>query len=257
MTPKLQPTVGSADCRRNSGFTMNSEKYPRSSIEDDFNYGTNVATASVQIRMDFLRKVYTLLSLQIVLTTATSALFMYSETLKEFVHSSPAMVLVPALGSLVLLVALAVYRHQHPVNLYLLLVFTLMEAVSVATAVTFYDYATVLQSLFLTCAVFAGLTAYTFQSKRDFSRMGAGLFSCLWILIIVGFMRIFFNNDSLELVIAGFGAFVFCGFIIYDTHLLMKQLSPEEHILASINLYLDIVNLFLHILRVLDSMKKH
>lgn len=37
----------------------------------------------------------------------------------------------------------------------------------------------------------------------------------------------------------------------------MKQLSPEEHILASINLYLDIVNLFLHILRVLDSMKKH
>lgn len=39
--------------------------------------------------------------------------------------------------------------------------------------------------------------------------------------------------------------------------MLMKQLSPEEHILASINLYLDIVNLFLHILRVLDSMKKH
>lgn len=37
----------------------------------------------------------------------------------------------------------------------------------------------------------------------------------------------------------------------------MKQLSPEEHILASINLYLDIVNLFLHILRLLDSMKKH
>uniref|UniRef100_A0AAQ5YU74 Transmembrane BAX inhibitor motif containing 4 n=1 Tax=Amphiprion ocellaris TaxID=80972 RepID=A0AAQ5YU74_AMPOC len=235
---------------------MSSEKYPKSSIEDDFNYGTNVATASVQIRMDFLRKVYTLLSLQIILTTATSALFMFSQNIKDFVHGSPAVVLVSALLSLVLLLALAIYRHQHPVNLYLLLVFTVLTFLHLST-VTFYEYSTVLQALFLTCAVFTGLTIYTFQSKRDFSKMGAGLFACLWILIIASFMRFFFNSDSTELVLAGAGALVFCGFIIYDTNLLMKQLSPEEHILASINLYLDIVNLFLHILRVLDSMKKH
>ncbi|XP_077400656.1 protein lifeguard 4 [Vanacampus margaritifer] len=236
---------------------MSSENYPRSSIEDDFNYGTNVASASVHIRMAFLRKVYTLLSLQILLTTGTSALFMFSQTIKDFVHASPAVVLGSALGSLVLLLALAVYRHKHPVNLYLLLVFTLLEAISVATALTFYEYSTVLQALFLTCAVFAGLTAYTFQSKRDFTKLGAALFSCLWILLIASVMRVFFNSDSTELLFAGTGALVFCGFIIYDTHMLMKQLSPEEHILASINLYLDIVNLFLHILRILDSMKKH
>ncbi|XP_071773366.1 protein lifeguard 4 [Centroberyx gerrardi] len=236
---------------------MSSEKYPRSSIEDDFNYGTNVATASVQIRMDFLRKVYSLLSLQIILTTATSALFMFSHTIRDFVHASPAVVLVSALGSLALLLALAIYRHQHPVNLYLLVTFTLLEAISVATALTFYEYSTILQAFFLTCAVFVGLTAYTFQSKRDFSKLGAGLFACLWILIIASFMRIFFNSDTTELVLAGAGALVFCGFIIYDTHLLMHQLSPEEHVLASINLYLDIVNLFLHLLRLLDSMKKN
>lgn len=236
---------------------MSSENYPRSSIEDDFNYGTNVATASVQIRMDFLRKVYSILSLQIILTTATSALFMLSSTIREFVHNSPAVVLVSAVGSLVLLLVLALYRHQHPLNLYLLALFTLLEAVSVATALTFYEYSTVLQALFLTCAVFIGLTVYTFQSKRDFSKLGAGLFACLWILVIAGFMRFFFSSDSVELVLAGSGALVFCGFIIYDTNVLMKQLSPEEHVLASINLYLDVVNLFLHILRLLDALKKH
>lgn len=236
---------------------MSSDKYPRSSIEDDFNYGTNVASASVQIRMDFLRKVYSLLSLQLVLTTAMSGLFMFCQPLKEFVHGSPALVLASAIGSLVLLLALFVYRHQHPLNLYLLLTFTLLEAVSVATTVTFYDYGTVLQALLLTCAVFAGLTAFTFQSKRDFSKLGAGLFSCLLILIVTSFFRLFFQSDTTELLFAGAGAFLFCGFIIYDTFLLMKQLSPEEHILASINLYLDIINLFLHILRVLNSLKKH
>ncbi|XDV24892.1 hypothetical protein PO909_028922 [Leuciscus waleckii] len=218
---------------------MNQEKYPRSSIEDDFNYGTNVATASVHIRMDFLRKVYTILSLQIIITTAVSALFMLCNPIKTFVHESPALVLISAIGSLILLLALAVYRHQHPVNLYLLFGFTLLESLSVATAVSFYEYTIVL------------------QSKRDFSKLGASLFAGLWILIIASFMRLFFYNDTMELVFAGAGALLFCGFIIFDTHLLMHKLSPEEHVLASINLYLDIVNLFLYILRILDSMKKH
>ncbi|XP_062852001.1 protein lifeguard 4 [Trichomycterus rosablanca] len=236
---------------------MNQEKYPRSSIEDDFNYGTNVATASVHIRMDFLRKVYTILSIQIFLTTAVSAIFMFCEPIKNFLHSSPTLVLLSAIGSLGMIFALVIYRHQHPINLYLLLGFTLLEAVSVGTAVTFYEYSIVLQAFILTSAVFAGLTAYTFQSKRDFSKLGAGLFAGLWILIIASFMRLFFQNDTMELVFAGAGALLFCGFIIYDTHVLMHKLSPEEHVLASINLYLDIVNLFLHILRILNSMKKN
>uniref|UniRef100_A0A674A6T2 Transmembrane BAX inhibitor motif containing 4 n=1 Tax=Salmo trutta TaxID=8032 RepID=A0A674A6T2_SALTR len=175
----------------------------------------------------------------------------------QMCNSIISVVLVSAIGSLVLIIALAFYRHQHPINLYLLAAFTLLESVSVATAVTFYEYSIVLQAFFLTAAVFLGLTAYTFQSKRDFSKLGAGLFSGLWILIIAGFMKLFFQNDTVELVFAGAGALLFCGFIIYDTHLLMHQLSPEEHVLASINLYLDIVNLFLHILRMLDSMKKN
>lgn len=79
---------------------------------------------------------------------------------------------------------------------------------------------------------------------------------CMWLLLHSP-SQLFFNNDTVELVYAGAGALLFCAFIIYDTHLLMHQLSPEEHVLASINLYLDIVNLFLHILRILDSMKKH
>ena len=48
------------------------------------------------------------------------------------------------------------------------------------------------------------------------------------------------------------GALVFSLFIIYDTHMIMRKLSPEEYIFAAINLYLDIINLFLHILRMMS-----
>ncbi|XP_067906577.1 protein lifeguard 4 [Heterodontus francisci] len=232
------------------------DSYPRSSIEDDFNYGSNVASASLHIRMGFLRKVYSILSVQIILTTVTSAVFMYSDAIKDVVHASPVLVLVACLGSLGLIIALAIYRHQYPINLYLLFAFTLLEACTVATAVTFYDYSVVLQAFVLTTAVFIALTLYTFQSKRDFSKYGAGLFACLWILILAGFLRVFFSSDTVEVVFASAGALLFCGFIIYDTHVLMHKLSPEEYVLASISLYLDVINLFLHILRILQSLNK-
>ncbi|XP_033017888.1 protein lifeguard 4 [Lacerta agilis] len=230
--------------------------YPRTSIEDDFNYGTNVASASVHIRMAFLRKVYSILSVQIFLTTVTSAVFLYSETIRTFVHESPAVLLVSVLGSLVVIVALTLYRHQHPLNLYLLFGFTLLEALTVAITVTFYEVSVVLQAFILTTAVFLALTVYTLQSKRDFSKVGAGLFACLWILFLSSFLKLFFYSEVFEVVLAGGGALLFCGFIIYDTHLLMHKLSPEEYILASINLYLDIINLFLHLLRLLEAFNK-
>ncbi|XP_077121298.1 protein lifeguard 4 [Ranitomeya variabilis] len=232
------------------------DRYPRSSIEDDFNYGTSVASASVQIRMDFLRKVYTILTVQVLLTTVSAGIFLYFEAVRSFVHESPGLLLISALGSLGTIIALTIYRHQHPVNLYLLFAFTLLEAITVGIAVTFYDVAVVLQAFILTTAVFFGLTAFTFQSKRDFSKLGAGLFAGLWILVIAGFLRLFFYSETIELVMAAGGALLFCGFIIYDTHVLMHKLSPEEHILAAINLYLDIINLFLHLLRLLQALNK-
>ncbi|NWZ53373.1 LFG4 protein, partial [Haliaeetus albicilla] len=231
--------------------------YPRSSIEDDFNYGSNVASASVHIRMAFLRKVYSILSIQVLLTTVTSAIFLYSTGVQAFVHERPALLLISAFGSLAIIVALTIYRHQHPVNLYLLFGFcSLNDSLLFLLVVSFYDVSIVLQAFILTTAVFLGLTAYTLQSKRDFSKFGAGLFACLWILIFSGFLRLFFYSETMELVFAAAGALLFCGFIIYDTHLLMHKLSPEEYILAAINLYLDIINLFLHLLRLLETFNK-
>ncbi|NXB94513.1 LFG4 protein, partial [Vidua chalybeata] len=233
------------------------QRYPRSSIEDDFNYGSNVASASVHIRMAFLRKVYSILSVQVLLTTVTSAIFLYSTGLQAFVHERPALLLISAFGSLAVIVALTLYRHQHPVNLYLLFGFSsLIDRLLFLFIVSFYDVSIVLQAFILTTAVFLGLTAYTLQSKRDFSKFGAGLFACLWILIFSSFLRLFFYSETIELVFAAAGALLFCGFIIYDTHLLMHKLSPEEYILAAINLYLDIINLFLHLLRFLEAFNK-
>nr|KAF6495936.1 hypothetical protein HJG63_010237 [Rousettus aegyptiacus] len=150
-------------------------RYPRFSIEDDFNYGSCVASSSVHIRMAFLRKVYSILSFQVLLTTVTSAFFLYFESIRTFVHGSPALLVVFAVGSLGFISALTLNRYKHPLNLYLLFGFTLLQALSVAVVVTFYDVYIILQAFILTTAVILGLTVYTLQSKRDFSKFGAGI----------------------------------------------------------------------------------
>ncbi|XP_023572039.1 protein lifeguard 4 [Octodon degus] len=247
-------------------------RYPRSSIEDDFNYGSCVASASTHIRMAFLRKVYSILSLQVLLTAVTSTVFLYFESVRTFVQESPALILVSALGALGLIFALILYRHKHPLNLYLLFSFTLLEALTVAVTVTFYDMYVILQAFILTAAVFLGLTEKKILSgstsfvvailfgKTEYPTLlnfcFYRLFAALCILCLAGFLKVFFHSETMELVLAAGGALLFCGFIILDTHSLMHKLSPEEYVLAAISLYLDIINLFLHLLRFLEAVNK-
>lgn len=46
------------------------------------------------------------------------------------------------------------------------------------------------------------------------------------------------------------------GFIVFDTYLIMKKMSPEEYIVATIQLYLDIINLFIELLKILDKVNR-
>lgn len=67
-------------------------------------------------------------------------------------------------------------------------------------------------------------------------------------------MSAFFPHSStVELGYGIFGAILFSGYILVDTQLIMRHYHVEEEIAASISLYLDIINLFLSILRILNS----
>merc|ERR1712088_463934 len=111
-------------------------------------------------------------------------------------------------------------------------------------------------AFFLTAAVVIGLTAFTFQTKRDFSNIGAALYTGLLILILGGFLQIFLGNELTDTAMAVGGALLFSLFIIYDTQMIMTRLSAEEYILATIRLYLDIINLFIEILKILEKINR-
>ncbi|KAJ3191604.1 Transmembrane BAX inhibitor motif-containing protein 4 [Irineochytrium annulatum] len=206
------------------------------------------------IRMNFIRKVYSILSAQLGLTTIVSAIFMYSAPVKEFVQGNAGLTFFSWIVSLGVLIALMVYRRSSPTNMYLLFTFTALEAYSIGTVCTFYDSMIVLQATILTFMLFIGLTLFTAQSKIDFSGMGPFLFGALWIVIIGSFLQMFLPFSKItDLIFAIVVAVLFCGYIVYDTYMLFERFSPEDYIIASVELYLDVLNLFLAILRILNN----
>lgn len=145
-------------------------------------------------------------------------------------------------------------RKSYPTNLLFLSGFTALEAYSISVVVSFYDARVVLQALLITLGVFVALTLFACQTKYDFTSWIPYLFGALWFLVLFGFTAVFFPyNSTVELVYSGAGALIFSAYILVDTQLVMRHYHVEEEIAAAISLYLDVINLFLSILRILNS----
>ncbi|XP_014205210.1 protein lifeguard 4 isoform X2 [Copidosoma floridanum] len=231
-------------------------KESRSSIQNDFAYHNNVHNASIKIRMAFIRKVYGLLSMQLLMTVIIAGVFCFVNPIKAYVQENPWPIMISFFATFAILIVLHFKSREHPTNLILLALFTIVQACTIGIVVSLYDVVLVVEALFITLTVVIALTGFTFQTKRDFSAMAAGLFSCLCVLLIGSLLQIFIQSNAMELLLCVGGALLFSFFIIFDTQLLMKTLSPEEYILATINIYLDIINLFLYILRILAVARK-
>ncbi|KAJ6155512.1 hypothetical protein N7470_006078 [Penicillium chermesinum] len=203
-------------------YQATAESAPRTeydNLPDDFRFGGKVAEATIDIRMQFVRKVYSIL------------------LWRPGVHACDFL-----------------EAQVLPANLLFLSAFTLLEAYSISVVTSFYDSRVVVQALVLTLGIFVALTLFACQTKYDFTNWMPYLAGALWFMILFGFVAMFFPfNSGLEMVYGVVGALVFSGYILVDTQMVMRHYHVEEEIAASISLYLDVLNLFLSILRILNN----
>lgn len=230
---------------------------PRSStdnIPDDFKYSTNVAEATIDIRHAFVRKVYSILTVQLLMTAILSSVSFFNQDFKFWIQSNQWMMWVSLFGSIGTLIGTYWKRKSYPTNLVFLSAFTLLEAYSVAVITSFYNSKIVLEAVVITGGLFLALTFFAIQTKYDFSSWASYLYGTLWFVILFGFVSIFFpHNGWVELAYSGGVALLFSAYILFDTQTILRRFSPEEEIAAAVSLYLDIINLFLAILRILNA----
>merc|ERR1712083_986179 len=111
----------------------------------------------------------------------------------------------------------------------------------------------------VTVLIFLSLTAFACITKSDFTGMGPYLFAGCMALLIFGFVMMLgsalfnFHSPLMHKVYAGFGLLLFTLYIVYDTQMIVggahkqHQFSIDEYAFAALNLYLDIINIFLFI----------
>lgn len=193
-------------------------------------------------------------TVQLFATAAVSYVSMVSVTYKNWIQSNPWMMWVSLFGAFGFLGLTFWKRKSYPTNLLFLAGFTAMEAYSISVIVSFTDSKIVVEAAIITLGIFVALTLFACQSKYDFTCWMPYLFGALWVVVLFGLMSMFFPYSSkVELGYGVVCALIFSGYILVDTQLIMRHYHVEEEIAAAISLYLDVINLFLAILRILNS----
>ena len=197
-------------------------------------------------------------TVQLLATAAVSALSFFSPGYKAWIQSNAWMLWMSLFGAIGFMLLTYWKRKSYPTNLLFLGAFTALEAYSISVITSFYDSKIVLEALIFTVAIFVALSLFACQTKYDFTNWLPYLFGALWVLIIFGFMSMFFpKNSMMELGYGVVAALIFSAYILVDTQLVMRHYHVEEEIAAAISLYLDIINLFLAILRILNSQQNN
>lgn len=213
------------------------------------------------IRNGFIRKVYSILMVQLLITLGMIALFLYHQPTTKFVRSHPELFWICFVAVIVLIICMACctnVRRKAPLNFIFLFLFTIAEGFLLATAASTYKSEEVLLAVGITAAVCLALTLFAFQTKFDFTGLHSILFVALIIFLIFGIIAMIWHGKTMTLVYASLGALLFSIYLIYDTQMMIGgnhkySISPEEYIFAALNLYIDVINIFIYILAIIGT----
>ncbi len=208
-------------------------------------------TAQLQDRTDFVSKVYTTLGVSLLFSCAGA----------YFGLTMPPSLFLPLIIlQFVVFFACLFLQRSFPLNLALLMLFTALSGVNLGPVLNAYvargagDIIPVATGI--TAITFGSLSAYVHISKKDFSFLQGFLFIALIGLLLTGLAGYFFNLPISNTLYGGAGVLIFSGFILVDTSNLLHRYRDDQYVAAALALYLDFINLFLSVLRLLSDRRR-
>lgn len=236
--------------------------HPAHSGGETGGFSTGGSFSDKNVRRVFIRKVFLLLSLQLLVTFGIVCVFTFVDSIKTWLRANPGWYYAAYGVFLVLYIVLVCVesaRRKHPINLIMLSVFTLALSYMTGTIAAFYNTQAVITALGVTAIVCFTVMLFSIQTRFDFTKCSGLLFVLVMVLFLFGFITIFTYryNWYLHIVYGCLGALVFTLFLAFDTQLVMggrkHELDPEEYVYGALTLYIDIVYIFLFILSIFGA----
>jgi FtsH-binding integral membrane protein len=213
-------------------------------------YQTGTLVRTGEERATLVRRTYSLVLVSVLVTIVGASFALSQPSLLQAVQQHPFIAFLCALAPLLIATR---KKAEFPMNIGLVLLFNFAMGVIVSPALYFYGRqqpGLIGQAAVLTVGAFGILTLYAFVSRRDFSAWGSFLIVGLWVLIGTMLLNFFFQNATIDLWLASVTVLLFSGLLVFDTWRLRNFYGPDEYVGASVNIYLDLLNMFMAILRI-------
>ncbi|CAF3827822.1 unnamed protein product [Rotaria magnacalcarata] len=238
----------------------------QSNVEQDKDeWGNFNGLEDKKIRSTFIRKVYLILLIQLSITFGLIAIVIFIPSIHLYIRSSEGywLYFTSYITFLVTYFALSCSKtaaRTFPINLIFLSIVTLSMSYMMAMISAYYEIESVLIAIGITVFVFIGITLFSFQTKYDLTSCFGILFVMLLVLLCCGIVCIFTLSRIMFTIYAGLGAAFFSIFLVIDTQLIMggrrHEINPEDHVYASLMLYIDIAHIFIYVLALFEGLAK-
>ena len=218
-------------------------------------------------RNGFIRKVYSIFTLQILCTIITTIIIMKkSDTIGYFLLKNiEATSIISGLGSFGIILSLMFnksLRYKFPLNITLVSINAMLQGLMIGVLSSFFwEPSMLLLGSLHTLTAFLAISFFSLQTKFDLTLFSSSLVSGLSTVSLGLILSLVFKMPVLHNFLSGISAIFMAIYIAHDTQKIVGgkstkyPYSPKEYILAAVNLYQDVLNLFIYIMRILHNNK--
>ena len=231
-------------------------------------YGQEQSIDFPQTFSVLMRNVYSWMAAGLLMTAFTALIVADNNTLMRTIATTPALMwgLFIAEIAMVLVLSARIMKMSFLTAGLLFAAYAILNGVTMSFIFAIYTKTSIAQTFFITAGTFVGMSIVGYTTKKDLSTLGRALFMLLIGLVIATIVNIFANIPWLAMLLNYLGVLIFVGLTAYDTQKIkhMLQVYSEAGVndqtnkialLGSLSLYLDFINLFMYLLRILGDRK--
>ena len=215
---------------------------------------------------EFIRSVYNWMGVGLAITGFIAYYVAYTPSIRDLIFGNQIIFFGMIIGELGLVFFLSarVNKIQASTATALFLFYSALNGATLSCIFMVYTASSITSTFFICAATFATCSIYGMVTKRDLTSLGGFMTMGLIGIIIASVVNMFLRSSGMSLIISYIGVIVFVGLTAYDTQKLKKMAISQPAgldagvvrkgaIMGALTLYLDFINLFLMLLRILGN----
>ncbi len=212
----------------------------------------------------YIQKVYLWMFIGLIITSITAYFVSQDPDLYNVILGNDVVFYGLLIAQFLAIVSIVAFIKRIPDNLaeitfglYCFLTGLTLSVIFLAFSITSIAYV-----VLITAAMFGFMSLYGYVTKTDLTSVGSILTMCLFGIILALIVNLFLMNSVLDMILSILGVLVFSGLTAYDTQNIKNTLMYSDgdlikkEILGALNLYLDFVNLFLDLIKLLGKRRE-